>query len=370
MLRSCFVKGVPQRVSRYATGPKVLIASLPIGTGHDIAARAMAESFAELGAFVEYSHHLVADVRWQARLYFFGIRYLPGVYGSLFRLGDRSASLWQHHREGWRLAGEKVLDEVYQTYRPDIVVATHPFALSAWSWVKDQHPQMRLAAVLTDLSVHRFWYEPKADGYAVWLPEQVDDLRRFGYQGSQVWPLGIPIRSSFNQPNPLIGQWRHGPIVLLGGGLGVGPYVRILKNLSRLSFPVLAICGHNEKLRWQLDERRWPSRVHIVGYVEHMPSLLKNARLVVGKPGGVTAAEVCQSQVPWILTHWIAGQEEENRDRLIMHDLAVRGDTNLQELASELTNESSGMRQKMLAAQKLWARPQAAKDVAESILRL
>lgn len=349
---------------------RILIASLPIGTGHDIAARALAESFVMRGAEVEFSHHLVVDMRWQARLYFFGIRYMPGVYGNLFRLGDRAEVFWRRHRQEWRQAGVEALEPVYQAYHPDIVVATHPYALTGWSGVKARHPKLGLVGVLTDLSVHRFWYEPSADAYAVWLPEQVEDLAHFGYASGPIWQSGIPIRASFNQPSPLIGHLRQGPVVLLGGGLGMGPYMKILKRLTDLPFPVLAICGHNESLRWRLDEYRWPERVHIVGYIEHMPSLLKQARLVVGKPGGVTAAEVCQSNVPWVLTHWIAGQEEENRDRLVMHDLAMRGDNNLQELALELTQENSARRQHMLASQRAWARPDAADELSDKILSL
>ena len=353
-----------------ASRPRVLIASLPIGTGHDIAARALAEAFALRGAEVEFSHHLVADMRIQARLYFFGIRFLPRIYGSLYRAGDRMENLWARHRENWRQAGRNVLATVYEAYRPDIVVATHPYALTGWSGVKERHPQLKLVGVLTDLSVHQFWYEPETDAYSVWFPEEVDDLVKFGFDAARIWQSGIPIRASFNQPNPLIRQLRQGPIVLLGGGLGFGPYVRILKSLSELPHPVLAICGHNEALRWKLDEYRWPERVHIVGYVEHMPTLLKAARLVVGKPGGVTAAEVCQSQVPWILTHWIAGQEEVNRDRLVRHHLAMRGDSDLQALAVELTASNSPLTKRLTESQKAWARPDAAEELAGRILAL
>ncbi len=349
---------------------RVLIASLPIGTGHDIAARALAESFAEKGASVEFSHHLIPDMRVQTALYFFGIRYMPGIYGTLFRLGDRAQLLWRRHRQAWRAAGQRLLVGAYEAHRPDVVVATHPYALTGWSAIKERRPELKLVGALTDLSVHRFWYEPTADAYAVWLPEQVQDLVGFGYRPERIWQSGIPIRASFNQPNPLIGQFRQGPIVLLGGGLGVGPYMRILKRLSELPYPVLAVCGSNERLRWRLDAHRWPERIHIVGYIEHMPTLLKAARLVVGKPGGVTAAEVCQSRVPWLLTHWIAGQEEENRDRLIMHGLAMRGDNNLQELAQQLVDDSSPLRQRMIFSQKTWARPQAADDLAARVLAL
>jgi len=322
------------------------------------------------GAEVEFSHHLVADMRVQTHLYFFGIRYLPHLYSALFRAGDRLDMLWESHRRNWRGAGRRVLETAYQVWKPDIVVATHPYGLTAWAAIKADHPELRLVGVLTDLSVHHFWFEPDADSYAVWLPEQVDDLVRFGYDRSRVWQLGIPIRASFGQPMPLLQQIRQGPIVLLGGGLGVGPYMRILKQLAELPHPVLAICGHNEPLRLRLDEYRWPERIRVVGYVEHMPSLLKAARLVVGKPGGVTAAEVCQSQVPWILTHWIAGQEEVNRDRLLSHELAVRGDTNLKDMVRELMAGDSPRQANILEHQRQWARPNAAEDLADTILSL
>ncbi|MDA8193035.1 MAG: glycosyltransferase [Thermaerobacter sp.] len=345
---------------------KVLIASLPIGTGHDIAARALTESCLTRGFEVEFSHHLVGRARWETAMYFLTIHRLPALYAAAFRQADRSEMVWRRHRQNWRRVGQNLLDEVYQAHRPDVVLATHPFALSAWAALRERRPSLRLVAVLTDLSVHRFWFEPLADAYAVWLPEQVEELRRYGVPSERIWPTGIPIRASFQNGN-LFSRYRQGPIILLGGGLGFGPYYRILKQLSGLPHPVLAICGHNEKLRWQLDQHRWPERVTVLGYVDHMPELLRQSRMVVGKPGGVTAAEVAQSQVPWVVTHWIPGQEQINRDRLIAHDLAVRGDTNLQAVAIELLRDGSFARQKMLEGQRLWARPLAADHIVERL---
>lgn len=348
---------------------RVLIASLPIGTGHDIAARALAESCLNQGVEVEFSHHLVAPARVETALYFFAIKRLPKLYSPIFRQADHSLRIWRHHRNKWRRVGQQVLPEVYQKYRPHVVIATHPFALTAWGAVKESGIPIRLVAVLTDLTVHRFWFEPETDAYTVWFPEQVQELQAYGVPRSRVWETGIPIRRSFHDDG-LLTRYRQGPIVLLGGGLGLGPYYRILRDLADLPYPVLAICGHNEKLRWQLDQHRWPERVTVVGYVDYMPELLRRSRVVVGKPGGVTAAEVAQSQVPWVLTHWIAGQEEANRDRLTMHFLAARGDTNLKSVVEDLMEPGSAARQKMIASQKDWARPLAADHIVEQLLRL
>ncbi|WP_028963077.1 MGDG synthase family glycosyltransferase [Sulfobacillus thermosulfidooxidans] len=349
---------------------RILIASLPIGTGHDIAAKALAEACLKLGMDVEFSEHLVGKARIETGLYFWALKYIPRQYGYIFRWGDHSPLQWAKHRQRWMRIGQEILNHVYDLYEPDIILATHPFALNAWAGVKEIHSHLKLVGVLTDLSVHRFWYEPLADAYTVWLPEQVEDLARFGVKKEQVWQTGIPIRSSFHEPAWELPLYAKDPIVLLGGGLGMGPYYRILRKLAEADYPVVAVCGHNERLRWHLDQYSWPDVVTIVGYVEKMPLLLHHSRLVVGKPGGVTAAEVAQSHVPFILTHWIPGQEEANRDRLLVHDMAVRGDKDLLKCVRNLLPEESPLRRKIIHHQELWARPHAASDIANRLLNL
>ncbi|MHB1611515.1 MAG: MGDG synthase family glycosyltransferase [Sulfobacillus sp.] len=349
---------------------RLLIASLPIGTGHDIAAQALAEAAYLDGWQVEFSHHLVAAARVETALYFFSLRYFGQSYGSLFRWADHTKFNWVQHRRHWRQIGARVLPEVYDEYRPDVVIATHPFALSAWSAMREKHRNLRIAGVLTDLSVHRFWYEPLSDAYTVWLPEQIEDLTRLGVLKQRVFTTGIPIRASFQETVPPLPIYDRGPIILLGGGLGMGPYNRILRELAEVRWPVVAVCGHNEKLRWRLSEQKWPETVTIAGYIENMPVFLRHAQLVVGKPGGVTAAEVAQSGVPWIVTHWIPGQEEINRDRLVEHNLAVRGDTHFTDRVRDLIPADTSLREKMLASQRQWARPMAARDIMENLKRL
>ncbi len=349
---------------------RILIASLPIGTGHDSAAKALAEACLRLNMDVEFSEHLVGKARVETGLYFWALHYVPRQYGALFRWADHSPGHWTKHRQRWMHIGILQLERIYEAYQPDIVLATHPFALNAWSGIKERHPRLKIVGILTDLSVHRFWYEPLADAYTVWLPEQVDDLARFNVPKERIWMTGIPIRRAFHAPRWELPLFARDPIVLLGGGLGMGPYYRILRKLAKAGYPVVAVCGHNERLRWHLDQYSWPNTVTIVGYVEKMPLLLHHARIVVGKPGGVTAAEVAQSQVPFIMTHWIPGQEEANRDRLLLHHLALRGDDELLKWVHELLPEDSPLRNQIIHEQKMWARPHAAFDIAQHLLRL
>jgi processive 1,2-diacylglycerol beta-glucosyltransferase len=349
------------------TAMRVMIASLPIGTGHDVAARALAEAMGQAGVEVHFSHHLAGPSRVHTAAYFLSVRYSPWLFSTMFQWGDRTAFAWKRHRIAWRGIGLDLLPHVYEQYRPDWVVATHPFALTAWTALKTRYPRLKVVGVLTDLSAHQFWWEPDADAYAVWLPEERQDLVRFGYPENRIWDTGIPIRSIFHDDALQFARLFDGPIVVLGGGLGIGPYHRILKGLLAFDVPVLAVCGQNERLRWQLSQRSWPPHVTIAGYVENMPEILCASRAVVGKPGGVTAAEVCQVQVPWVLTHWIAGQEEVNRDRLTAHNLAALGDHGLQEALAPLLVESP-LREAMLRQQAALARPNASRDIVSRIL--
>lgn len=348
---------------------QVMIASLPIGTGHDIAAQALAEAFVAKNVSVGFSHHLASPIRIQIWSYFWAIRRFPGAYRSLYHRAQMMPGWWGLHRKKWQTMGRDLLISVYEEHRPDWILATHPFALTAWAGVKKVYPQLRLAGILTDLSVHRFWWEPETDAYAVWFPEQVEDLKALGCSRERIWDTGIPIRSAFAELSPVIRMFGEQPIVVLGGGLGLGPYGRTLKWLAQTDLPVLVVCGHNEPLRWRLTEQNWPDNVTILGYVSEMPALLRRSRLVVGKPGGVTAAEVCQSRVPWILTHWIPGQEEANRDRLIRHGLAaVARSGDFPELLASLT-ASGENRDHMQSRQEQWARPFAAEEIAARVLQ-
>ncbi|CAB1128662.1 Galactosyldiacylglycerol synthase [Candidatus Hydrogenisulfobacillus filiaventi] len=348
---------------------RIVIASLPIGTGHDVAAEALAAALSAGGHEVVFSQHLVPAAALQTHAYFAAVRYVPGWYGRLFRWVEHAPAAWPRYRRHWRRVGERRLLAAYRELEPDIIVATHPFALTAWGWVKSRYPELRLVGVLTDLSVHRFWWEPEADGYAVWFPEQRLELMRWGCDPDRIHATGIPIRAAFAHPGSGVYAPGTGPILLLGGGLGIGPYRRILRRLAVLDHPVVAICGHNEALRLSLLTESWPSHVSIRGFEPDMPGLMRQAALVVGKPGGVTAAEVAQSRVPWILSHWIAGQEEINRDRLVAHGLAVREQGDLVALAERLLAPGPE-RERMRQQQALWRRPDAARHIAAWLAQL
>jgi processive 1,2-diacylglycerol beta-glucosyltransferase len=336
---------------------RVLIASLPIGTGHDSAARAITEALTARGASVWYSRDLDPFAAQARAWYYRAIRWLPGPYDYAFGRADHAwTAAWSANRRHWQRFSPH-LARLADTYRPDWVVATHPFALTAWAGVTRR--RYRLAGVITDLSAHRFWYEPAADAYAVWLPEMWTDLARWGFDDpGRVWLTGIPIRPEFAG----VRARPDGPVVVMGGGLGLGPIERTVERLIDLGRPLRIICGRNERLFRRLRSRFQGCQTRVYGYVDNVPELLDGAALMVSKPGGVTVAETAAVGLPLLLAHHLPGQERRNGERLVSLGAAVSGEANLVPSARALLGRPRWDEQ--VRRQRLLARPDAAQTVA------
>jgi processive 1,2-diacylglycerol beta-glucosyltransferase len=302
---------------------RVLIASLPIGTGHDSAARAVTQALVARGATVQRSRHLEVHTRLTRSAYYQALRFVPKPYDLAFhRSHDGWRPAWAANRHRWRRLSP-VLADVAASFHPDWVIATHPFALSAWAGVADR--TFGVVGVLTDLSVHRFWYEPDADAYAVWLPGMRQDLVRWGLPEDRIWVTGIPIRPEFSSVRPRF----EGPLVVMGGGLGMGPIERTVMRLRALDRPLRVVCGKNERLFDRLERRFRSDQVTVYGYVDNLPAVLDGAALVVSKPGGLTVAETAASGIPLLISHHLPGQECVNLSRLRRLGLAVASEHDL-----------------------------------------
>ncbi len=288
----------------------MLIASLPIGTGHDSAARAVSQALVSRGATVQGSHVLEAYAGTARTAYYQALKLVPTPYDLAFhRSHDGWQAAWAVNRHRWRRLSP-LLRPAAESFRPDWVIATHPFALAAWAGVQDR--RFGVVGVVTDLSVHRFWYEPDADAYAVWLPSVGQDLARWGVPDERIWVTGIPIRPEFATVRPRF----DGPVVVMGGGLGMGPIEHTVSRLCSLSRPLRVICGKNERLYNRLRRRFSGRTVSVYGYVENMPAVLDGAALVVSKPGGLTVAETAAGGIPLVVSHHLPGQECVNLKRL------------------------------------------------------
>jgi processive 1,2-diacylglycerol beta-glucosyltransferase len=237
--------------------------------------------------------------------------------------------------------------------------------------------------IVTDFAVHGFWVHADVDAYAVATEAMRDALIARGVPAERVLASGIPVHPRFArnvEPRAVLrarlGLPQDGPVVLLmGGGLGIGPLERMLHAMERLEAPaaVVAIAGRNARV-----ERRLPTvaqglsrPVHVLGFVENVYDYMHACDVLVTKPGGLTAAEALVAKIPMVLSRPLPGQEERNSRLLVEAGCAVRV-RSLGELPGALDSVLSDpeRRARMVAAATGLGRPNAAREIGMLVARL
>jgi processive 1,2-diacylglycerol beta-glucosyltransferase len=227
----------------------------------------------------------------------------------------------------------KRLENVIRAAAPDIIVCTQMIPAAMVSALKQRR---RLSAptigVLTDFGVHDFWIQSGVDRYCV-AHESMAAAFKADRRDNDVVATGVPLMPSFAAPlsqSDARSQLRlpaRGQIVLvLGGGLGLGVDAvakRLLEPGGELQ--VLVMPGHNAEAQAALAAlaRAYPDRLRAAGWTERMDVYMRAADVVVGKPGGVTVAEVLACGRPLFATRSLGGQEGFNVRFLEQHDVGA-----------------------------------------------
>jgi UDP-N-acetylglucosamine:LPS N-acetylglucosamine transferase len=228
-----------------------------------------------------------------------------------------------------RLQGR--MEQRLQDFAPDVVIATQMVPAALVSALKQSSRRWRrlpLIGVLTDFGAHDYWSQPGIDLYC--LPhedvltasQRARSLARFG---AQRVATGVPLMPAFEQPpSQAVARARIGldphsrrPVVLvLGGGLGLGLEDLVGPMQSQLpECSLLVMAGRNVEVRNRLpatDAAAGAAQVHVRGWTEHMENYIAAADVVVGKPGGLTVAEVLACGRPLLVTRSLQGQESFN----------------------------------------------------------
>jgi processive 1,2-diacylglycerol beta-glucosyltransferase len=206
-----------------------------------------------------------------------------------------------------------------------------------------------------------------------------------GLPGNNITVSGIPIDTRFAEKADRAALRREEgldldrPLFLISAGaMGVSPAAGVLDSLARLKHAAQAvvICGKNEELRADLQkqaseiEASTPGlTIRVIGYTDVMHRWMKMADLFIGKPGGLTTAEVLATGLPMIIVSPIPGQEERNSDHLLEKGIALKCNefTTLAYKIDQLLDDPArlqSMREKALA----YSRPHAAETIVDSLL--
>lgn len=320
--------------------PKVLILTETVGgNGHLCAAKAIRKALKQLDPTIEIrlinglalvSRHLENTVR---HTYMHTLRFAPRLWGHAYEQEKRLSTLFQTPL-GNVLA--YYLQEVIKREQPDVVVCTHAFCLSAIAKLRSKY-SFRLGAAITDFDVNGFWMHDEVDFYLVAHADMRDKIVKSGYTKAEIVATGIPIDPLFSelshQTRPSIRRklglnHEQRTVLLMGGGLGLGPIDRMIGKLVDAfvdDVQIVVVTGKNETLRKKCEALLGDNpTIHIFGYIEELANYIAAADLIVTKPGGLTSSEALAMGVPIIMTQPIPGQEERNSRFLLSQQVALR----------------------------------------------
>ena len=319
---------------------RYLIMTASIGSGHIKAAEAIAREVRSLDPeamieIVDFMSRGVSTVHWlMKKLYLLMLAFVPNLYDYCYRFaGGRSSGRLSD--AAFSLVMYRQMARLLDAFHPDTVICTHPFPEGACSFIKRfSKRQFRLAAVMTDYSLHEIWVYPRVDDYFVAIPKMKAGLVAKGFPEASVHVTGIPVdRKILALPDKagarqVLGLAKEKPVVLLmGGGLGLGGIEAMLDELEEIEekMTLLVIAGRNEDLELAIRKRIPCSRheLRVWGFTERAQLLMRAADLLVTKPGALTTSEAFILGLPTVLHDPIPGPEEENAVYATEHGAAV-----------------------------------------------
>ncbi len=327
----------PPTLSRRACD--VLIVYLSFGSGHRMAAEALAAAFADRAPHVRVAVHdlLQGSDSWR-------FRRLSDVYGTALHLVPWAYDwAWWHARPGLfnglaeRASCGKALNHfrgLLAAARPRVVICTH--ALAARFAVRLQKADTRFlhVGILTDFGCHEFWPRQGVDLYITPSAEVRAEGALGDVPARRIHPLGIPVRRAFwQQERRSASLGREQPlVVVLAGSTDRRLYTPAAQAARELTdahaqdpsaFSLTVVTGRDEPLRRRLADMPAALDCRVLGYVDDMGGLLRQASVLVTKPGGLATAEALAAGVPLVYVGPALGQERANVQFTSHHGAAV-----------------------------------------------
>jgi 1,2-diacylglycerol 3-beta-galactosyltransferase len=188
-------------------------------------------------------------------------------------------------------------------------------------------PGTPLVTILTDLADYppHFWIERQTQYFICGSDRAVEQARAMGHPAERVLRASGMILSPRFYEIPAVGAEERAaarralgldpatPVgLVLFGGQGAAVMLDIARRLPDRQ--LILICGHNRKLRAQLERLPRRAPVFIEGFTKEIPRYMQLADYFIGKPGPGSISEAVFMRLPVIVNcnAWTLPQERYN----------------------------------------------------------
>jgi processive 1,2-diacylglycerol beta-glucosyltransferase len=370
---------------------KILIVYASSGSGHKKAAEGICDALQEeknahqvyLVDILDHTNFLLAFL--YSKVYLFLIKNLRYVWAAVYYLTDNR--LWRLLFGSIKLFAENISTKSFQKYlikeKFDVIISTHFTSSFITGYLKRRKKiASSLITVVTDYSVHNTWIIKESDYFTAACRQTKEELVRGGIASDRIEISGIPVRNRFSikRDSSLIRdklkiEKKDLTVMVMGGGIGVGPYEYLLKRSLTIKDKVniLFVCGRNRKLYQRLEqlleELKAPFKIY--QFVDNIDELMQASDLIVTKAGGISITEALVKSLPMIITSAIPGQEQLNSR--LMQKLGVMKIAETEEDVFDFIKEAldnPDILTKMRENIRRIAKPEAAKEVVDLAKRV
>lgn len=305
---------------------KVLIVTCKFGMGHYIAAENLAKKISQsdldaTSTVIDISQIVLGKAsEWFYYLYKTLVSKTSWAYNRVYKNAlDSSGKMEKLLKAPEKYVLKKLEKEIKQ-HQPDAIISTYSLASHFLAEYK-RAGGMRIPLVtcVTDLSAHNVWINEDTDYYLVATQQTKRELIARGVEAEKIGVSGIPVSHEYEQGiQHSLCETRNKQndvkeMLIMGGGLGLLPTnMEFYRELDRLpNIHSTIICGQNEKLCSRLQKEKFEN-IEVLGFCQNVSEHMKDADILISKPGGLTTFEAIYAEVPLLSFAPYLQQEKTN----------------------------------------------------------
>lgn len=259
----------------------------------------------------------------------------PKLYGKLYDLTNKEHKLANFVTRLNNIFANKLLPLI-DDFKPDVIITTHPFPTEMVSRLKSKNEiNIPLICIMTDYAPHKAWISDNVDAYIVANDDMVTKMITEGVDSKSIYPYGIPVDEVFFEEKEKqlvideLGLDKNLPtILMMAGSFGVSNVFDVYENIIDidLDFQIILVTGKNQKLYNHFEKvvEESSKKTKLIYFTNEINKLMQASDIIITKPGGLTVTEALACNIPMAVFDAIPGQEEENADFLLKHNMAVR----------------------------------------------